>query len=191
MIDLSPYVQTEGKIIEWFRQPFTVVDSKGSVWNIACNWQWLACVQGKSQYKRWPGDAKGLNVMLSLLRLLPETRYLVPTDKLVEWAATDGLGKVFEGVVVCRKRVRELLKLDHTGRLQLWDASPAVQDLPCLGMGSKGLRLFLMGNDLAKVEKDEVITPLDPSLVGEIAKREPEHDEPERDGFDLAMSLED
>jgi hypothetical protein len=191
MIDLSPYVQTGDKAFEFFKQPFTVVDSKGSVWNIACNWQWLACVQDKSRYKRWTGDAKGLNVMLSLLRLLPETRYLVPTDKLVEWAATDGLGKVFEGVVVCRERVRELLKLDPTGRLQLWDASSAVQGLPCLGMGSKGIRLFLMGNDLAKVPQDASIAPLDPGLVGELANRDPEHDEPERDGFDLAMSLGD
>lgn len=188
MIDLGPYVHTEDAKYTCLQQPFTLVDSRGSVWNVASKRYWLVCLQGKSQYKRWSGDAKGLNVMLSLIRSLPAERYVVPTDKLVEWAATDGFGRI-DSVVVYREKVRELVKLDRMGRLQVWNAAPFVQDLPCLAMASKGLRVFLMGNDEAKIEKGAVIDPFD---LGDMkTQREPEHDEPERDGFDLAMALAD
>jgi len=189
MIDLQPYAVSEADGLHpWLKQPFTLVDSKGVVWNVAHKRYWLVCLQGKSQYKRWPGDAKGLGTMLSLLRALPAERYVVPTDRLVEWAATDGFGRV-ANVVVYREKVRELVKLDQMGRLQVWNAAPSVQDLPCLAMASKGLRLFLMGNDEAKIEKGAVIDLFD--LGNGMAQREPEYDEPEREAFDLAMALDE
>jgi hypothetical protein len=192
-MDLQNYTQKGSGAMTCLASPFTIVTLKGLVWNCASDHTWLVAFKDtKSHYKRWSGDASGLGVILSLLQLVPEKRYL--SSDLGQWAAAcTGYGQVFDGIVVYREKLAKILELNKAEQVQVWDASAATSGAPCLGIGSKDLRLFLMGNDLALIPQGVTIDPY--KSLGELATTDIDFVPPVRDsaqeGFELAMALDD
>lgn len=179
--DLAPYALDKADMEEdgdeYFSRPFTLVDTRGDVWDAATNRKWFVAIKGKGQYPRWSGDINNLNTMLGLIQAEPITSRWVPVAKLAEWAQGEGLGRIL-GAVVSLDKVAKLLGLGK-GKLQVWDSTTVTQNQPSVGMDRAGLRIILMGHDLPKIEKGTPIRPFEAT------------DEVEREGFALAMSLDD
>lgn len=185
--DLSPFTHQDE---EWFKQPFTVVDVKGSVWNVATDRVWLVAAKGKSKYPRWPGNAAQLNVVLGLIQSVPVEPRVVTTEVLQGWVGSDPenkLGKIM-GAVTHLGRLGDLLGLLPAGDVHMWDASSVMRQDPCLGIESKDLRIFLMGYK-KDTEPDRVFDAMTLTRPLEDKPKDPPPEEWE--GFDLVMSLED
>lgn len=191
-IDLQPYAYKSEEKGSWLNRPFTLVDNRMTVWNAASNRNWLVALRGGDHYRRWPGDIGGLNTMLSLIQSIPENPYEVEVAKITEWATGEGLGKLLD-VVVSLDKMKHLVQLSQTGKLQLWNISSVTRGLPCLAMGEKNLRIFLMGHDVAQIVEGTSITPFDVQLVGNpVPETQLQEGDPDgRGGFELAMSLGD
>ena len=190
-MDLQPYVMQdkEGLCFDWFRQPFTLVDIKASVWNVATDRVWFVARRGKGEYPRWKGDAEGFNVMISLIQAVPVDPHEVVVEELSEWVAKGDLGRILD-VVVSLDRVKELLKLVRSERVLAWNAAPVLRGLPCLALVLDRLKLFLMGH--GEVSSDAKITPIDVNVLTRCPKKVVDQDDSrEHEGFNLAMALVD
>lgn len=173
--DLSPFAGPQ----TWFAKPFTVVDLKGEVWNVATDRSHLVAVRGRGRYSRWSGDMGQLNVMLSFIQSTPVEPRIAYTDELLDWASDNDCGKVL-GVTLDTKRLKDLLSLVPSSEVEVWDAKSIVRQDPCLGISSGAdFKLFLMG-----YVAEGPVSVLDSSLL-----RDPSDEE--MSGFDLAMSLTD
>jgi hypothetical protein len=179
--DLRPYAGE----VEWFKTPFTVVDIKGTVWNVATDRAWIVAAKGKGHYPRWSGNMAQLNVILGLIQSLPVDPRIVEVSVLKQWASSDHTGKIM-GASVDLKRLAKLLDLLR-GSLQIWDASSVMRQDPCLGMCQEVLRIFLMG----QAQED---TPSHVFDTMKFTKPLEKPIKPAPDGwaaFDLAMSLDE
>lgn len=178
--DLQPYAGQD----EWFKTPFTVVDIKGSVWNVATDRAWIVAAKGKGKYPRWPGNMAQLNVMLGLIQSLPVEPRVVGASVLKQWASSGDIGKVM-GATIDLEKLGKLMSL-FPEDLQVWDASSVMRKDPCLGMGTQDLRVFLMGQ--VQVSTTNVFDTL--KLTRPVEEK-PVESRPEWAGFDIVMSLDD
>jgi len=183
--DLRPYVGTE----QWFATPFTVVDLKGSVWNMATDRAWIVAVHGKGRYPRWSGSMSQLNIILGLIQSRPVEPRIAPTKDVLGWAtsAKGELGNIL-GVTVDTGRLEKLLGVVAGQHIQVWDARSSMRQDPCLGALSMGTRFFLIDHTTDKV----MLPTFDVGLTQLPEPNKPEKKPPEEwAGFDLAMSLDD
>lgn len=160
---LLNYVSTEVPVLN---KPFTVVDSKGSVWTIASDRVWFVAVKGKNHGPRFQGVGSSLGAILHLLRLEPEEPVAIDRDDVLQRLDPDGLGSVL-GVVVSRKRLHDLLTFPMRS-VRAWDASRAL-GAPSLGFVGEGVVAYLMGFGNVVDEVPEFsIVPAERSLFDEI-----------------------
>lgn len=182
--DLRSYAGTE----EWIAKPFTVVDLKGSVWNVATDRAWLVAVRGRGHYPRWSGDMAQLNVILGLIQAVQVEPRIVGTEVLKSWALGGGVGKIM-GVTVDREKLAKVVSLVPTSfpYIRIWNASSVMRQDPCLAIHtSLGMKMYLMGRASGEGPVFDVMK----------LTREPQPEKPEPtpegwDAFDLAMSLDD
>lgn len=182
--DLRPYAGTA----KWFAEPFTVVDLKGFVWNVATDRAWIVAVHGKGRYPRWSGNMGQLNVILGLIQSKPVEPRVADTKDVLGWvtSAKEGLGNIL-GVTLDIRRLEKLLGVVTTPYVQIWDASSSMRQDPCLGVMSLGTRFFLMGHTTDKVMLPTFDTARTRPPSPPSEKKPPE----EWAGFDLAMSLDE
>lgn len=169
---------------EWFKNPFTVVDTKGSVWNVATDRIWIVAVRGKGQYPRWPGNMAQLNVILSLIQSLPVEPRVVEASVLKQWASSGNIGKIM-GTILDLGKLSKIMNLFPEGSLQIWDANSVMRKDPCLGMGLHDVRAFLMGQ--IHVSTSNVFDTM--KLTRPVEEKS--ESRPEWAGFDLVMSLDE
>jgi hypothetical protein len=180
--DLQPYTGQD----EWFKAPFTVVDIKGTVWNIATDRAGIVAVKGKGRYPRWSGNMAQLNVMLGLLQSLPVEPRVVGAPTLKQWTSSGEIGKVMGAIIDLRKLGRLLNLFPAEGDLQIWDASSVMREDPCLGMGAQNIRAFLMGQ--VQITTTNVFDTL---KLTRTVEEKPVESRPEWAGFDLVMSMDE
>lgn len=179
-IDLRPYTGSD----KWFSQPFTVVDTKSQVWNVATDRVWLVAQRGRSRYPRWLGDMAQLSIILGLIQSPPLNPRIANLFDLKEWADNvEGSGRIL-GVTVDLGKLSELLRLPTHHEVQVWDASSITRQEPCLVLDiSEDFRAILMGQTPGSSFRE-----FDESLLRDIPEPEPITEE--LDALDLAMSLE-
>lgn len=149
-------------------KPFTVVDPQGISWALATDRIWFVAVKGQNTAPRFKGASQALFVLLKLLQCEPSDSTEVNTRETAGRLTEEGLTSVL-GIVVAKKRLRDLLLACTEGTVKVWDATH-VLGLPGLGLTVAGWRAYLMGF--------------------EAAEDVPEFDLIEPNLFDLAMGLD-
>jgi hypothetical protein len=149
-------------------KPFTLVDPQGNPWVLATDRVWFVAVKNKNTAPRFKGGGQALAVLLKLIQCEPDSPTEVDPSEVVGRLGDDGLTNIL-GVVVARKRLRDLFLSCTEKRVQVWDATH-VLGLPGLGITMSDWRAYLMGFDNAENVDEFSLVP--PNL------------------FDLAMGLD-
>lgn len=139
------YTRVEDPVLS---KPFTLVDPQGVPWALATDRIWFVAVRNKNTAPRFKGTGQALAILLKLIQCEPDSPTEVTSSEVVGRLTEDGLANVL-GIVVAKKRLRDLLLACTEPKVKVWDATH-VLGLPGLGITVKDWRAYLMGFDNAE-----------------------------------------
>lgn len=152
---LIKYTGSEDPVLS---KPFTLVDPQGVPWALATDRIWLVAVKDKNTAPRFKGASQALFVLLKLIQCEPSDPTEVNATETASRLTDEGLTSVL-GIVVAKKRLRDLLLSCTESTVKIWDATH-VLGLPGLGLTVAGWRAYLMGFDEAEgVPEFELVQP--------------------------------